>query len=53
MGARVCLSIRDLLADGARNAALQVNAAGILFDYSRQNATVEVGRRGRPPTRQA
>lgn len=34
--------LRDLLQDAARNSALTVNASGILFDYSRQNATVEV-----------
>lgn len=34
--------LRDLLQDAARNSALAASAGGILFDYSRQNATVEV-----------
>lgn len=34
--------LRDLLQDASRNAALSVSANGILFDYSRQNATTEV-----------
>jgi hypothetical protein len=33
---------RDLLQDNGRNASMQVNAQGVMFDYSRQNATVEV-----------
>ena len=36
--------LRDLLQDASRNSALSVSANGILFDYSRQNATTEVGR---------
>jgi hypothetical protein len=38
--------LRDLLQDASRNNALTVNAGGILFDYSRQNVTVEVRVRG-------
>lgn len=36
--------LRDLLQDASRNSALSVSANGILFDYSRQNATTEVGK---------
>ena len=35
------LHLRDLLQDAERSASLSTEAGGFLFDYSRQNATVE------------